>query len=483
LRIGIPLKSHDRRWGGPGTYTVEIVCALLRLDRKNAYVLLAPRPTDPAMLPDVPGNRADVELIVTDRPAGLVWDQLVLPRLARRHGVELLFSPFQSLPIAGRFAKVMTVHGAERYVVPEILDWRNRLKWRFMESFCLPGADAVLAVSRTMARDFCKATGYPEGKVLATPLGVAPRFGPIDDGARLAAVRARHRLDGDFVLFVGNLFPNKNVGNLLRAFATLGERIPHRLVIVGGRRWKYAGDLKLLDGSRLGERVRMLDFVDQDDLIALYSQASCFVFPSLYESFGLAMVEAMACGCPVVASRTGALPEVAADAALYCDPRDPASIAEPILRLATDPALRRSMAEKGLARAAGFTWERCARETLTALESVGRRRLPAARPARRSGGAGAAGLGQDVAGDADLLGADGQRRQQAQDVVGRGDGEQAGIAQPRGDVGVALDRAQADHQPAAAHLGDPARMAGGDLLDAPAQQVAHRDHLLEKPLL
>jgi glycosyltransferase involved in cell wall biosynthesis len=377
LRIGIPLKSHDPRWGGPGTYTIELVRALLRLDPDNQYVLLAPRPSDPATLPEIPAGRDDVELVVTRLRAGILWDQLVLPRLARRHRIDLLLSPFQSLPIAGRFAKVMTVHGAERYVVPEILDRMNLLKWRFMELFCLPRADAVLAVSRTMARDFCKATGYPEERIVTTPLGVSPRFRPVDDPARLAEMRARHRLDGDFLLFVGNLFPNKNVGNLLRAFATLRERIPHRLVIVGGRRWKYGTDLAMMEELRLADRVRIPGFVDQDDLAALYSLATCFVFPSLYESFGLAMVEAMACGCPVVASRTGALPEVAGDAALFCDPQDPASIAEAILRLATDPALRQVVAAKGKARAAEFTWERCARETLAAVATVARRRAEA----------------------------------------------------------------------------------------------------------
>lgn len=420
MRIGIPLKSHDPSKGGPGTYTIEIVRQLLRLDRGNAYVLLAPRPAPTATLPEIPEGRRDVRLVVTGQRAGIVWDQLILPRLARRHGVELLFSPFQSLPVAGDFIKVMTVHGAERYVVPEILDWRNRFKWSFMERLCLPRADAVLSVSRTMSRDFCAATGYPEDRVFTTLLGCSRDFAVVADPGRLAAARARHGLEGEIVLFVGNLFPNKNLTRLLHAFAAIKDRIPHRLAIVGGQRWKYAGDLEVLDGLGLGDRVRRLGFVDRDDLVALYNIATCFVFPSLYESFGLAAVEAMACGCPVVASRTGALPEIGGDAALYCDPLDPQSIAEPILRLATDPGLRREMAAKGLARAAGFTWERCAEATLAALEAAARRR---AGPGRRSGRPGAAGLGEGVAGDRDLLRADRERRQEADHVVGRGHGQ------------------------------------------------------------
>jgi glycosyltransferase involved in cell wall biosynthesis len=377
LRIGISLKSYEPQRLGPGTYTVEIVEALLRLDLENEYVLLAPRLADPTALQRIAPHRTDVRRILADVPPGIRFDQLELPRHAREHGVDLLFSPFQSLPVAGDFAKVMTVHGAERYVVPEILDWSNRLKWRFMELLCLPRADAVIAVSRTMARDFCAATGFAESRVFTTYLAASPRFRVDRDRSRLAAVRARHGIDGPFLLLVGGLFPNKNVAALLQAFATIRHLIPHRLVIAGGLRWKYAADLDALDRLALGDRVQRLGFIAADDLVALYNAATCFVLPSLYESFGLAMVEAMACGCPVVASRTGAMPEIAGDAALYCDPRDPGTIAEAILRLANDRELRRALAASGIARAADFSWERCARETLAAFEAVARRRARA----------------------------------------------------------------------------------------------------------
>jgi glycosyltransferase involved in cell wall biosynthesis len=175
-----------------------------------------------------------------------------------------------------------------------------------------------------------------------------------------------------FVLFVGHLFPNKNLGNLLRAFQLISPRIPHRLVIVGGRRWKYRDDLKLIESLGLADRVQIIGFVPRPDLVRLYNAAACFVLPSLYESFGLAQLEAMACGCPVVASRTGALPEVAAGSAMLCDPHDPESIGAAIVKLVGDEALRQAYIEKGLARAKTFTWKRCAEETLRALQAVAR---------------------------------------------------------------------------------------------------------------
>jgi glycosyltransferase involved in cell wall biosynthesis len=267
----------------------------------------------------------------------------------------------------------MTVHGAERYTVPGMLDWKNHMKWLMMEKFVLRSADAVISVSDTMTRDFCKATKYPADRVYPAYLGVDGDFSRIDDPALLNEVRQRYTLREPFVLFVGHLFPNKNLGNLLRAFKLISTKISQGLVIVGGRRWKYQDDLKLIESLGLADRVQILGFVPRADLVLLYNMASCFVFPSLYESFGLAQLEAMACGCPVVASRTGALPEVAGDSAMFCDPHDPRSIGEALVELLGDQKLRQTYAEKGLTRAKAFTWKRCAEETLKALQTTAAR--------------------------------------------------------------------------------------------------------------
>ncbi len=284
LRIGIPLRSYDRSFGGPGTYTEEIVHHLLEIDQTNNYVLILPRRDglEAEAMPPLPqSDRCHV--VQTRSRAGLLWDQLAVPLAARQWRLDVLFSPFQALPCWGGSARIMTVHGAERYAVPHILDWRNRLKWMVMERLMLPGADRVLAVSQTMARDFCAATGYPEAKVVTTCLGVDDTFAQVTDALALDEVRQRYQLDDRFILFVGHLFPNKNLGNLLRGFGSIASRLPHRLLIVGGRRWKYEDALALIGGLGLEGRVRSLGYVPRDDLIKLYNLADCFVFPSLYE--------------------------------------------------------------------------------------------------------------------------------------------------------------------------------------------------------
>jgi glycosyltransferase involved in cell wall biosynthesis len=369
LRIGITLRSLPAS-GGPGIYTEQVVRRLLQIDRRNDYLLIRPgRPAAGRHQPVVP-DYPNVREVQTGMRSGLIWDQMTVPLIAQRHGVDLLFSPFQQMPPWGSFKKVMVIHGAERYVVPKILGWRNHLRWMIMEHTTLPFVDRVISVSNTMTEDFCRALGFPRAKVATIHLGVDESFKKLAKSDAWEQARARYRLPADFLLFVGHLFPNKNLDNLLRGFKLIADDIPHDLLIVGGRRWKYHAVERLVGELELERRVRSLGFVPQEDLVVLYNLARCFVFPSLYESFGLAQLEAMACGCPVVASQTGALPEIGGDAAVYCDPYDPASIGGAIRRLVTDEALRQQYAARALERARLFSWDKCARQTLDLLESV-----------------------------------------------------------------------------------------------------------------
>ena len=219
----------------------------------------------------------------TRTKSGLIWDQISVPLIARRHDVDLLFSPFQQMPSWGRFKKVMVIHGAERYIVPEILDWRNRLKWIIMERTMLPFVDRVISVSNTMTKDFCRATGFPEPKVATIYLGVDESFTKLDETDAWEKTKQLYRIPANFLLFVGHVFPNKNLENLLRGFKLIAGDIPHDLLIVGGRRWKYRSADRLISELELDRRVRSLGFVPQADLVLLYNLASCFVFPSLYE--------------------------------------------------------------------------------------------------------------------------------------------------------------------------------------------------------
>jgi glycosyltransferase involved in cell wall biosynthesis len=365
MRIGIPMKAFDPTWGGPGTYTIELVNRMLDLDAGHEYVLLYPGDVSGRAIK--PRDSRTVQEVVTDRRRGVIWDQVTLPRLAKQAKIDVLFSPFMSIPIQGHFAKVFTIHGAERYVVPGMLRTDQYLRWLFMDQVLTHFSDRIIAVSETMAHEYCRATGCDPDKVRSIPLGVGSHFNVMDDAGALATTRGKFNLPQDFLLFVGRIFPNKNFGNLLRAFKRIESQVPHKLVVAGGVRWRFEKDLALVDELGLRDRVQFLDFVNRDELVHLYNMATCFVYPSFYESFGLAQVEAMACGCPVVAANTGALPEIAGDAALFCDPNSPEEIAGAIMRLVSDRELHARQRAKGLERARLYTWERCARATLDVL--------------------------------------------------------------------------------------------------------------------
>jgi glycosyltransferase involved in cell wall biosynthesis len=255
--------------------------------------------------------------------------------------VDVVFNPHLTVPIRGRFGKVMVLHNVEYHTVPSVYGWRMYAWWYLLEHMIMPAADRVISLSDAMTADFRKYENYPISQVRMIYHGVSDKFRVETDGARLA-----------------------------RAFALIKDRIPHRLVVAGQPRYKYKGELGILDELGIADRVDFLHHVPNDDLVMLYNLADCFVYPSLYESFGLAQLEAMACGCPVIGANAAAIPEVTGGAALLFDPHSPRELSEAILKVACEPAVRRGLVERGLVRAREFTWERTARETLAVLKEL-----------------------------------------------------------------------------------------------------------------
>lgn len=374
MRIGITLQSLDQTWGGIGIYTEEILKHLLKIDRHNDYVLVYPGFGAARKLfgryQRKYKNVTEVETEFSKIPSGWYWDQMVVPKVARQYGIDVLFNPFLSVPINGPFKKVMVMHNVEYHTVPKVYDWKMYTRWFFLEKMILPAADRVISISNVMTRDFHRAVKYSIKNVRTIYHGVSDKFRVIRDPEMLRRAKEEYLLPDEFLLFVGHLYPQKNFANLLKAFHLLIQKIPHHLVVVGRPRWKYQDDLSLIESLDLRDRLHFLYWVSNDDLPAIYNLASCFVYPSLYESFGLAQLEAMACGCPVAGARTGAIPEISNGAAILFDPHSPEEMAETILKTVADFRFRKCLIEKGLARAKEFTWEQCAAQTLEVLREV-----------------------------------------------------------------------------------------------------------------
>jgi glycosyltransferase involved in cell wall biosynthesis len=373
MRIGVTLQSLDLSWGGIGTYTEQIVKHLLRIDSKNEYILIYPGFGAARKLfgryRRYP-NATEIETEFSRVPSGLYWDQMIVPKVARQHGIDVLFNPFLSVPVAGKFKKVMVMHNVEYHTVPKVYDWKMYTRWFLLEKVILPAADRVISISNVMTRDFARAVKYPTAQVRTIYHGVSDHFQAVDDPEKLREAKEEYCLPDNFILFVGHLYPQKNFSVLARAFALIAKEIPHDLVVAGRPRWKYRQDLEMIDGLGLRNRVHLLHIVPNDDLPALYSQAACLVYPSLYESFGLVQLEAMACGCPVIGANSGAIPEITGGAALLFDPHSPDELSRAILKVTGKPEVRRNLVERGLLRAREFTWEHAARETLAVFREL-----------------------------------------------------------------------------------------------------------------
>jgi glycosyltransferase involved in cell wall biosynthesis len=303
-------------------------------------------------------------------PVETYWDQVVVPRTTEQYGIDVLFNPHLTVPIRGRFGKVTVLHNVEYHTVPKVYNWRIYSWWYLLEKFILPAADRIISLSEAMTADVRKYVNYPISQVRTIYHGVSEKFRVETDCNRLARARTKYDMPDHFILFVGRLYPQKNFATLARAFALIKERIPHRLIVAGQPRYKYERELSLLSELGIEERVDFLQFVPNDELPMIYNLADCFVYPSLYESFGLAQLEAMRCGCPVIGANAGAIPEVTGGAAMLFDPHSPQELSEAILKVTCEPKVRRDLVERGLARAHEFTWERTARETLAVFKEL-----------------------------------------------------------------------------------------------------------------
>jgi glycosyltransferase involved in cell wall biosynthesis len=290
--------------------------------------------------------------------ASLGFDRL-LPDADLYHATEHLLMPLHHVPT------VLTVHDLIFRLFPQ---HHKRLNYWYLNAamplFCRR-ASAILAVSQATKNDLVRLYGLNPEKISVVYEAAAPHFVPASPD-HVAQVRSRYQLPDEYMLYVGTIEPRKNLVRLLEASHQLrqaGEDM--RLVVVGSKGWLYEGFFQRLEELGLADAVALPGYVPDADLPAIYSGARLVIMPSLYEGFGLPVLEAMACGAPVVSSNASSLPEVGGDAVRYFDPTDVAGMADQILTLWRDPALRQALSQRGLARASQFSWERAAQETLT----------------------------------------------------------------------------------------------------------------------
>jgi len=367
MLIGIDAsRAATRERTGTGNYSLQLIRHLLALESGHRYRLYFNRPPTVELFP----MRADLELRVMPFPR--LWTHVRLSWEMARQPPDVLFVPAHVLPLVHPRCSVVTVHDLGYRHYPEAHPLLDRLYLDLSTRYNAQAARRVIAVSQATQDDLVQHYGIEPGKISVVYSGWDERMQPVEDEGTIERVKARYGIRGEYVLYVGTLQPRKNLGRLLEAVALLREQAQRGeapgLVIAGRKGWLYDPVFQQVERLGLEREVVFPGYVPQEDLPALLSGARLFVFPSLYEGFGLPVLEAMACGTPVVCSNVSSLPEVAGDAAFLVDPRDVKGMAEAMNRLLQDEGLRAEVVERGYRRVRQFSWDRCARETLAVLE-------------------------------------------------------------------------------------------------------------------
>ena len=358
----IAIDARKLRDYGIGTYVRNLLRQLARQDAATEYVLFC--------------HEADCGITATLGPnfravpesAGpyTVREQIAIPMDLRREGASLFHAPHYVLPPLTPCRSVVTIHDCIHLRFPQYLP--NRIGYAYARASLWNAthrAGRVITVSEASKRDILRYFKIPESRIDVIYNAIDDRFWeqpPADDVER---VRQRYQLTAPFILYAGNIKPHKNLERLIESFHLMRHDSPElkdvQLLIIGDEISKYATLRRAVHRHKLHKHVRFFGFVSDQTLAALYRLADVFVFPSLYEGFGLPPLEAMASGTPVITSNVSSLPEVVGDAALMIDPYEPQAIADAMRRVLTDPDLRAELRAKGLARARGYSWERSIR--------------------------------------------------------------------------------------------------------------------------
>jgi len=370
---GIPLTEPKT---GVGHYTFELAVAMARVSPDSNFEIVYPSNLRQVTITDdartLPSNLEIKRIRVG--PVGRYWWSAGLPRYVRRNGIDLFHGTNYDVPPWHQCATVLTIHDLSLLIHPETHEKRRVRRSRRRLPLMARAANAIIVPTESVRSEVCEHLGISPQKVFAIPESARDCFTPMEMKAT-EHVRERLGIGDNFLLTVGTLEPRKNLLTLVRAVEEIASDQPTlQLVIAGSRGWLSEPLFEAIEKSPAKERIVLTEYLNDDDLRALYSSCSAFVYPSIYEGFGLPPLEAMACGAPVIASHIPALEETTGGAAVLFEPNDVNSLASAIVDLLQSSELRSRFSALGRVRAAEFTWEHTARLTLEVYEKAKARR-------------------------------------------------------------------------------------------------------------
>lgn len=377
MNIAIDIRTIKERMSGVGYYIKNISKNLLSIDKINNYYFLTNQ-KESNVLRGIDNNR-NPEIIRTfisneNHVLGDLWENTIFPLKLKRRNIDIFHGPAFLIPLVKiGYRSIATVYDLIVFLFPGSIPFKYGLYMKELLKLVAKRADKIVAVSNNTRSDLIDILNVPEEKIEVVYGAADERFYPISDKERLENIRRKYRINKNVILCVGNLEPRKNLLKVFEAYYILKDKIgkDYEIVICGERKWAF--DLIKSSIKRYGieDSIIFTGYVPDEDMPFLYNLADLFVFPSLYEGFGIPMLEAMKCGIPTVVSRTSSMPEVVGNSAMLINPHDAEEIANSIYLLVTDSDLRREKIDAGKARAREFSWEKSAIKMIKIYEELG----------------------------------------------------------------------------------------------------------------
>ncbi|MBU1626158.1 glycosyltransferase, partial [bacterium] len=364
MDLGISYAFINDKMGGIWTYASNLSRRIPQQDAKNNYYLIS---TTIENISSEGMKNHFIYPIKNFRFSNFLWHNLILPRQLKHELLDLVHftSPTGSLKKVKDTIYINTIYDLTPILHPETHGKIMILHYKYILPRILKRSDAIITVSYNTKKDLIKYYNIPEEKIKVIYLGVDEIFRPLENKEQLIIqLKNKFNISSPYLLYVGMIEPRKNLIRLIHAYEILRkEGYPHSLVIVGAIGWKYKEIFQLVDSLDLHQHIIFTGFVELEDLVNIYNCAEIFVYPSLYEGFGLPPLEAMSCGTPVVTSKTSSIPEVVGDSALLIDPYSIESIARGVAKVLCDSKLREKLSRMGITRAKEFNWQKTAEIT------------------------------------------------------------------------------------------------------------------------
>ena len=365
MRIAFLADSLDKQYGGIHVYTKELLRALAEIDKENEYLVVRAEAKN-----EFPGME-EIVVPYSNFPGYRAWRIFFqLPSLLAQKNVDIVVEPahFGPFNLPKSIKRVTVIHDLTVYLFPEMHVFSSQLLQRLFLPRILKKADHIITNSANTSKDLQDFFPFTKNKNTSILLGKDERF-KVEEKPDILA---KYKITKPYILYLGTLEPRKNIDTIIRAFndfKNLSSQ-PHQLVLAGKKGWKISETIQLIDNSPFKNQILLPGYVDREDQVALYSMAEIFVYPSIYEGFGLPVLEAMSCGTPVITCDNSSLPEVGGEAALYISPDSVSDLTNKIMSLISDEKLKIKTSKESIKQAAKFSWKKTAQRTAEVFKQL-----------------------------------------------------------------------------------------------------------------